>query len=387
MRFFVACPANYATGGTELLHQFCALLTKKGIENYMVYLDVQQMCPTPDRFMKYEVKYVSEYIDSEESVLVLLETRVHLSKWCKKGIIIIWWLSVDCYLNAYGIKKDFGDIFDLKSRTNIFHYVQSYYAEQFLKDNLGIEKSGYLRDYINDDIIRLAIKNQNSNVRKNYILYNPKKGYENIRPLIELSRDDVEWKPLINYTPEEMAMLMLQSKIYIDFGCHPGKDRIPREAAICGCCVLTNREGSAKYNQDVNIPDEYRFDDMQNIERVLKTVYDIIDNYEEKIPLYQKYREDILREKEMFDLDVHCMLKALNGMEMKLQNGKNTKFDIERYMDILISLRDAMFKIESKVSTIYTEDSNTQVMKSLLEMDYMINIVKETLYSIMNDMS
>lgn len=56
-------------------------------------------------------------------------------------------------------------------------------------------------------------------------------------------------------------------------------------------------------------------------------------------------------------------------------------------MDILISLRDAMFKIESKVSTIYTEDSNTQVMKSLLEMDYMINIVKETLYSIMNDMS
>lgn len=90
MRFFVACPANYATGGTELLHQFCALLTKKGIENYMVYLDVQQMCPTPDRFMKYEVKYVSEYIDSEESVLVLPETRVHLSKWCKKGIIIIW---------------------------------------------------------------------------------------------------------------------------------------------------------------------------------------------------------------------------------------------------------------------------------------------------------
>jgi len=46
--------------------------------------------------------------------------------------------------------------------------------------------------------------------------------------------------------------------MYIDFGTHPGKDRIPREAALRNCIVLTNRNGAADNNVDVPIPNEYK---------------------------------------------------------------------------------------------------------------------------------
>ena len=50
-------------------------------------------------------------------------------------------------------------------------------------------------------------------------------------------------------TPEQVVDLMSESKVYIDFGNHPGKDRIPREAVINGCCVITGVRGSARFKE------------------------------------------------------------------------------------------------------------------------------------------
>ncbi|KAL3809235.1 hypothetical protein ACHAXA_005283 [Cyclostephanos tholiformis] len=46
---------------------------------------------------------------------------------------------------------------------------------------------------------------------------------------------------------------------YIDFGPHPGMDRLPREAALAGCIVITNREGAAAHDEDVPLPQEFKF--------------------------------------------------------------------------------------------------------------------------------
>lgn len=58
---------------------------------------------------------------------------------------------------------------------------------------------------------------------------------------------DLRWVPLIGMTTEEMRSCMSKSKVYIDFGNHPGKDRIPREAAISGCIVITGKRGAAAF--------------------------------------------------------------------------------------------------------------------------------------------
>lgn len=57
MRVYLLAPANVATGGTELLHQYSRCLTDLGIENYMVYPNRDEVkCPTPKTFLKYRVK-------------------------------------------------------------------------------------------------------------------------------------------------------------------------------------------------------------------------------------------------------------------------------------------------------------------------------------------
>ena len=36
-------------------------------------------------------------------------------------------------------------------------------------------------------------------------------------------------------------------------------DRLPREAALAGCIVITNREGAAAHDEDVPLPPEFKF--------------------------------------------------------------------------------------------------------------------------------
>lgn len=119
MRFFVFCPAHLATGGTELLHQLCSHLNDLGIENYMVYTNcITHKCPTPNTFYKYNVKYVTQYIDAPDSVMVLPETQIHNISLCNKGLIVVWWLSVDNYFSAYPglVNNNNIDPFNMKSK-------------------------------------------------------------------------------------------------------------------------------------------------------------------------------------------------------------------------------------------------------------------------------
>ena len=69
---------------------------------------------------------------------------------------------------------------------------------------------------------------------------------------------DVEWVPLQGYTLEQMRSILSRAKVYVDFGNHPGKDRIPREAAVSGCIVVTNRIGSAANSLDIPIAEEFK---------------------------------------------------------------------------------------------------------------------------------
>ena len=72
---------------------------------------------------------------------------------------------------------------------------------------------------------------------------------------------NLHWKAIENMSTEEVAELLNRSKVYIDFGNHPGKDRFPREAAISGCCIITGQRGAAANDIDVMIPRSYKFPD------------------------------------------------------------------------------------------------------------------------------
>jgi len=101
-----------------------------------------------------------------------------------------------------------------------------------------------------------------------------------------------------------------KSKLYIDFGNHPGKDRFPREAVASGCCIITGKKGAARNEIDIPIKDCYKFNDIQSeIPEIVKKINYIMSNYNSCICDFNSYKEIIKMEKEIFNSDVESIFK------------------------------------------------------------------------------
>ena len=157
MRIFIHCP-DVVTGGTELIHQFAHCLMNKNINAYVIYnQENKAYISTPSAFEKYGVKYVTQYVDAKDSVLVLAETQINLMSLCKLGKIIIWWMSVDNY--RYYREQFPGnnlDFWELKHRPDIIHLCQSEYSRNFITNEFEISNYIFLKDYINEDILNFS---------------------------------------------------------------------------------------------------------------------------------------------------------------------------------------------------------------------------------------
>lgn len=322
-KIYVLCPAYVKTGGTELLHQLVKELNHLGKDAYITYVELQESgCPMNQAFSCYVEYYLTEQDveDSEENILVVPEIY---STMMEKYLLIkkyIWWLSVDNYLmhNSFVDRKRFcgtksaikasltGKLRDKTDliKTADLHLCQSQYAIEYAK-SIGVAETqiAYLSDYVND--VYLANSEKQKQLKKeDVILYNPKKGAAFTKKLME-NAPELNWVPLINMTTEEVQQRMQTSKVYIDFGNHPGKDRFPREAAISGCIVITGMRGSAKYYEDVRISAKYKFDEMRvPVAEIITQVKECLTDYEGCSRDFEEYRAYIAREKTQFAKDV-----------------------------------------------------------------------------------
>ena len=254
-KIFVVCPAYAKSGGPELLHQLVFALNKLGYFAQIAYYSFEDCLCTSISYPEYVDTSIGikDIEDSNNSIIVLPETRIDLSSLYFEAKICIWWMSVDNYFSIYSFIKQFRHK-DIKSviryirqkrwkwaltkisKQPYYHLAQSQYAIDFLYRN-GFKNVYYLSDYIN---VSYSVGEYTPLLRKNIVLYNPKKGYKFTKKLMSYDKS-IEWLPLINMTGEEVKQLLLSCKVYVDFGNHPGKDRLPREAVLCGCCLITGR--------------------------------------------------------------------------------------------------------------------------------------------------
>lgn len=325
MKYFIFCPGNLTTGGVELCHQMCAELTNYNQVSYMQYYLLQpklehtaiidSLSPidleAPSAYQKYHTVHVTDAspAQTEHSVMIFTEgyTQVIPIARCYKKVL--WWMSIDNYLKStHG-----SNIETLKSEVNL-HLVQSYYALHYLTENFQIPESKilYVSDYIGE---RFGSFHFPASLRRDVALYNPQKGLADLMPFIE-ETPWLHWIPLINLTEEQMAFLMQVAKIYVDFGPHPGKDRIPREAASCGCCVITNKKGSAAFSQDVPIPEKYKFSSLADAhDEIISLLSDICENFEEHNRNFDQYRAFISSERLAFSNDVKKFIDICNAWD------------------------------------------------------------------------
>ena len=316
MDIYVACIPKLVTGGIELLHQLTAELNGyEGINAYIWFPDWFGAY-IPEPYKEYGNTFAVTKKPDKGSVLVFPEVMVDRANSYdyKDYTKVLYFESVDWYL--HWIPKNQYLVFP---KDAIF-LAQSYYAMEFVEKNTGIRPI-YVTDYLNDEYMNADL----SKPRKRQILYNPKKGLE-VTKRIMAELPDEKFIPIEKMTTTQVKNLMEESMLYIDFGNHPGKDRIPREAAMCGCCVITNCQGSANYFEDVPIPFVYKFPD-NFIHEVPKQIVLSLDNYDVLNSDFELYREMIKSEKKRFKHGVAELVDRLRGIKLFAERKNDAALD------------------------------------------------------------
>lgn len=332
-KIYIACPANVATGGPEALHQLCFnLRTVLGEDAIMFYYQKNYDDPVHPTYKSYQNTYSSIIQDHSTNILIVPEVEdglVLLNQYrnIKK---FIWFLSIDNYYLFKNIKKSdfllekfFNKTLRILGSNKPFELTYENISKKYpmrkdprvMSANLLITQSFrgkihihektnkeplYLSDYLNDDFF-LITQNQ---PKKNVIAYNPSKGLKFTKKIIENSTG-LTFTPIKNMTRDDVVKNLLESKVYIDFGNHPGKDRFPREASILGCCIITGKKGCAHYYEDIPINDEYKFEEKEDtIPLIIRKIEECITHYDKKIIDFENYRLKIMNEKNQFINDM-----------------------------------------------------------------------------------
>jgi hypothetical protein len=294
---YVLCPIA-VTGGPELLHQLVDVLnTRQPDSASIVYHPGGE---TPEPYRRYLVRPAVKDEIQPGDTIVLPEIFSGLVGDFPGARVLFWWLSVDNF-HAWS-----GDSHMALLRQHVSaHLYQSEYARAFL-ERKGLCPALRLSDRLAGPYID-AIGCPPTDQRGNLVAYNPAKGGDRARRVLaELANTTRVWViEIADMSPGRVRAVLASAKVYIDFGHHPGKDRLPREAAAMGCCVVTNRRGSAANDIDVPIPQQFKIDDHEPgwEHRAVTTVRNLLADFDRQRGLFDDYRAAILAEHDQFEMD------------------------------------------------------------------------------------
>lgn len=300
MNIYLLCPW-IVSGGPEAIHQLCHTINDLNLHYnaYILYYDLGLGIGNPLYTDIYKnINIINHIEDYEDNVIIIPESYINfINIYSYKCKILIWWLSYD-----YGIDK-FNNLNSIY-KNNIIHICQSFYAYIKLTKIIDNTKLFLLSDYIRPNIIN---EGYNINDKQNITAINPIKDKKSYNKLIE---NDKNVMILYNLSTDELVNNLKKCKVYVDFGNHPGKDRIPREAASLGCIIITNKEGSAFYNEDMNIEEK-----LDNINDLNCLIDDIYNNYEKYLMKQHNYRNNIIKEEFIFRDQIRMLINYLENKQ------------------------------------------------------------------------
>lgn len=309
-RILVVCPAGAVTGGPEALHQLVMHMSVLGLPAFICYLPFSNSVKTPQPYERYNVK-IAPFEDVQGNLIIFPEVYPMLALKVFNAQAAIWWLSLDNFLERRHASVLHDKIRYLKriiqrrrpwdgakSLKGLLHFSQTEHSSQYLRAS-GIEPIPLI-DSINEDFLTDCYLDQ-TNHKQNIILYNPSKGWKVTRQLIE-SLTNLTFVPIQGLNQCQLSQKFYHAKIYIDFGHHPGRDRMPREAAMHGCCLITGKLGSASNNVDLPIPSQYKLDSnssefLQNFENIATEIFSF---FPEHFAIFENYRKWLQDEPRIF---------------------------------------------------------------------------------------
>jgi hypothetical protein len=293
LKIVAICPGGFTTGGPEALHQIVDMANK--IDDgcsAICYMPDENDHEVPEAYTKYKTPIVKMADIPEDAVVVIPELWPYMVNHFKNKCAL-WWLSVDNF-----VCSDL-DVLDKYK----YHICQSFYAYDFVR-RVYKKNPTMVTDYIDNKLYK-------ENKKEKIVVVNPAKGAELIEAF-ESANQDLEIKRIQGMKSEEVAEVLSSSMLYIDFGHHPGKDRMPREAAMLDCVVMVKDIGAASFCEDVQIDDIYKFSDIQKASETAKL---IIENYDEHYKNQEKYRNAVNSQKLIFQNEIIDFLNIINTKE------------------------------------------------------------------------
>ena len=284
MNILVVCPANCTTGGPEALHEFASELNKvKDVNARIWYWDIKHDPPMPEEYRSYGCEYVTEMPHDYHGAIVVPEiwaNRILDYPNCARAI---YWLGLDAYA-GWTPEEQRGEFLRDDS---IMHIAQSEYALDYLK-KLKVSHVVKVTDALNADFYEEYEEEERSDV----VLYNPTKATPFQHRLMEKCTG-IQFKPIQGMTRAEVIDAMRHAKLYLDFGEFPGRERMPREAVLCGCCIITSKIGSADYFDDFS--HYYKFDSKDShIWMIINKIRYVLDHYKECRRDFETFQKSLL---------------------------------------------------------------------------------------------
>lgn len=321
-RVFVYYPRGVQTGGPEALHQLVATLRSMEQEAFLVPLPGTAHVPRHPAYDHYGCPEVAEPEDIEDCAIVVPEAAYGVLNRVRHAAKFCWWLSIDFSQHFFSErqlivlppKRGVNDlkrikhrflklIWDIRRRfidySKVIHLSQSQYASSFLSTRLGVS-SRILSDFTPLSEFQL---NQSDHIdRGRTVTYNYAKGGHWVE-LVAMECNDIDFVPIRGMSRSQVISALSSSSIYLDMGHHPGKDRLPREAALAGAVTVVAIRGAGAFWDDVPVPAEHKVSMAKPVENAVLAVRSILDDLPGARAKQSQYVDRIVAERDRFQAE------------------------------------------------------------------------------------
>jgi hypothetical protein len=147
---------------------------------------------------------------------------------------------------------------------------------------------------------------------------------------------EVDFVPIAGMSQSEVYETLKSTQIYLDLGAHPGKDRIPREAAIAGNVVVVGLRGAAAYSADIPIPFTHKVLMRKGYEiSAARKLSAILESIPEEFANQESFRASIYQEKTIFDCEVRAFfVDGIQGFDSGHRLELAMPLDAEQIADL-----------------------------------------------------
>jgi hypothetical protein len=355
---YVLAPAGVYTGGPTALFQLCNALREYGINAVMAFFGRACNDPVHPNYKKYRCPWttVKKVRDEERVAVITPETAVDQLIRFTKAKRIIYWLAVDNYvLTAYRPSK-LGLILCTIKR----YALDPYIAYAFTTGNIRFYYNAYLASYVKSLIDRKAVSVPNADLHlaqskyaKDFlssygvederivmvrepleeeflvrgkevsyhekidaVAWNVRKAYPMAFKLVKaLRRRGFTVFDLENVGKDRMIKILSKTKIFLDIGMHPGRDRPSREAVALDNITIVNNHGGYYHFTDCMIPAEFKwdcyFDRDIDYRKSVDDIEHYIENFEYYVKKFHGFKQYIMQEPCLFLDDVRHLSNIL----------------------------------------------------------------------------